>query len=91
MFAYLVYGLFRKYSTKRIMLTLLSIGVAKFVRMWPKFVAKWRGLLFFAMNEKKKEKEERRMGLPSVLTLLNLPTKFSMETSDEILPSVITL
>jgi hypothetical protein len=49
------------------------------------------GVAFFAMNEKKKEKEKRRMGLPLVLTLLNLPTKFSMETSNEILSFVITL
>ena len=84
--------MFRKKSTKTMMLTLLCVGVAKFVRMWPRFVAKWWGLLFFAVKEKKKKKKKKKegWGMGLLMILLNLPTEFSMETGDEILPSVIT-
>jgi hypothetical protein len=49
------------------MLALLSDEVAKFMRMWPRFVVKWREVMFFCCERKKKKQEEeeekeRRMG-----------------------------
>jgi hypothetical protein len=82
-FAYLVHGMFRKNSTKTMMLALLSDEVAKFTRMWPRFVAKWREVMFFCCERKKTRRRRRRKrkgdGLLLVTTVLNFRWKLAMK------------
>jgi hypothetical protein len=89
-FAYLVHGMFRKNSTKTMMLALLSDEVAKFMRMWPRFVVKWREVMFFCCERKKKNKKKKKKKKGGWAIVGYNSSKFSMETGNEILPSVIT-
>jgi len=49
------------------------------------------GEYFFAIKEKEEEEREGATRLLSIIILLYLPMKFSMKTSEGILPSVIKL
>jgi hypothetical protein len=75
--------MFRKNSTKTMMLALLSDEVAKFMRMWPRFVVKWKEVMFFCCERKKKTRRRRRKrkadGLLLVTTVLNFRWKLAMK------------
>jgi len=78
----LVHGMFRKNSTKTMILALLSDEVAKFTRMWPRFVAKWREVMFFCCERKKTRRRRRKRkgdGLLLVTTVLNFRWKLAMK------------